>query len=478
MHSLPRRLGIESDYKTVDLSKDVDIARIVQDFSLPNRFGIDLVCFSYKPQDDSYAKRMIDVLSYLINDYHYIILDLPSYMDKPMFTILNQSDIINILTSPEPIDLQKTHKLIERLKTEFEFKESKIKVVINEYKRSRISYEQQKDLLKYDISATLPKIEFLSSDRLILDMPECEYARAIKRISRTFGERLVGLALGVGAAYGFCHIGVLKVIEEEKIPVDVIAGSSIGAIIAALWAVGKSSQEILEIAREFEEPKYIWSIVDLTFPRMGFIKGDKLYRFLKKHLGNKTFYEVRLPLKIIASDVKRKAPRVLDNGLLVDAVMASCSMPGVFAPFRSKEDILLDGGIINPLPTEILFKMGARKIIAVSVTPTREDILKQYEKIEKKDSVTEAGRKLKKRFSLRRYFRERFKTNILDIIFSSIELMQSEVAQKEAQSADVVLHPDTSGLYWLDLHKAEEFARRGEEEARRKLGMVWQIINE
>jgi len=478
MHSLPCRLDIEGDYKVIDLSSSVDASKITQDFMFSNRFGIDMVCFSYRPEDDTYAKRLVDILSFLINDYHYIVLDLPSYMDKHMFDILNQADLIYVLTSPEPIDLQKTHKLIERLKMDFQFQESKIKVITNEYKFSRLTYEQQKELLGHDIFATLPKIDFLASDRLVLDAPNCEYARVIKRISRVLGERLVGLALGVGVAYGFCHIGVLQVIEEENIPVDVIAGSSIGAIIAALWAVGKSSQEILEITREFKEPKYIWSIVDLTFPRLGFIKGNKLYRFLSKYLDNKTFYDVKLPLKIIASDVKRREPRVLDKGLLVDAVMASCAMPGVFTPFKSKEEILLDGGIINPLPTEVLFKMGVRKIIAVNVTPSRQDILRQYEQIKQGAVSDEGDARKKKWFSLRGYLKERFKTNILDIIFSSIELMQSEVAQKEEQAADVVLHPDTSGLYWLELHKAEEFAKRGAEETRRNLDQIWQAINE
>jgi len=202
-----------------------------------------------------------------------------------------------------------------------------------------------------------------------------------------------------------------------------------------------------------------------------------------------------LPLKIIASDVKRKEPRILDKGLLIDAVMASCAMPGVFKPFRfsrpsilneggipqdaGKEDLLFDGGVTSPLPTESLFNMGVKKIIAVNVTPSREDILRQYERI-KEDMKLNLVNGIKKRswFNLGNYFKNSFGTNILDIIFSSVEILQSEVAKKEAQLADVVLHPDTSGLYWLELHKAREFAKRGEEEARRNLDKIWQVIND
>jgi NTE family protein len=382
------------------------------------------------------------------------------------------------LSSPEQVYLKRTHNLIKRLKTDFHFSLTKIKIVVNEHKPSRLNHQQQIGILEHEIFATLPKIEFSSLDRLVLDRPDSGYSRAVKRISRQLGDCLVGLALGVGVAYGFCHIGVLKVIEEENIPLDVISGSSIGALVASLWAIGRSSAEILELTDEFKEPKHIWGMVDLTMPFLGFIKGNKVYNFLKRHLGNKTFHDVKLPLKIIASDIRRKEPRVLDKGLLVDAIMASCSMPGVFQPFKFKEEILLDGGMISPLPTESLFHMGVRKIIAVNVTPSSEDILGQYEKVKNELNVTYSDIHKRRWFSLKQYFRNRLKTNILDIIFSSVELMQSALAQKEGQLADVILHPDVSGMHWLELHRAREFAKIGEEETRRNLDKIWQVINE
>ena len=478
-HSLPRRLEIEGVYKILDLSTHTeDYARIIKDLVLKTKFGIDLVCLFYKPEEESSVSRIVDILGLLVNDYHYIILDLPSYMDQHILRILNQSDLIHILTSSDPVDLERTRHLIKRLESDFHFQESKIKVIINEYKLSKLTYEQQVELLNHEIFATLPKIELVSTDRLVLNEPACEYARAMKRISRQVGERLVGLALGVGVAYGLCHIGVFRVIEEEKIPIDVIAGSSIGALLASLWVTGMSSREILEITKEFKEPKYIWSMIDLTFPWRGFIKGHKLYNFLKKYLGNKTFSDVKFPLKIIASDVTRKETRILDRGLLIDAVMASCAMPGVFTPFRLKEDILFDGGVMHPLPTEPLFQLGVKKIIAVNVTPSREDIVRQYDKIKEKMVHSKEAITKKKWFSLERFFRNGLKINILEAIFSSIEVMQSEIAQAEGQFADIVLHPDTTGLFWLELHKAQDFAKRGEEAARRNLDKIWQIVNE
>jgi len=286
------------------------------------------------------------------------------------------------------------------------------------------------------------------------------------------------VVLGVGFAYGLCHIGVLKVIEEEKVPVDIICGSSIGALIASLWAVGYDSTQIVEIFKEFRQPKYIWNLVDLTIPIMGFVKGKKLHNLLKKYLGDKTFYDVKLPIKVIASDIKRKELRILDKGLLADAIMASCTMPGVFRPFKLREEMLFDGGVVSPLPTETLFQMGVRKIIAVNVTPSRKDILNQYSKIKKEISAVETAEKHRKWFNLKNYLKNKFRVNILDFIFSSIEMLQSEVAEKESQLADVLLHPDLHGLYWLELYRVEEFARRGEEETRRNLDKIRQLVNE
>ncbi len=478
IHTLPHKLDIQQP-PILDLSLATDIYALPKDFILKSKFGVDLFCFYYQQENEICLKRLVEILSLLVNDYHYIILDLPAAMDQSIISMLNQSDLIHILSSPDETDLKRTSHLIDRLKTDFNFDPKKIKTIVNEYKLAKINYKDQLDVLGYDIFATVPKIEFDAPIRLIIDEPDCEYSKVVRRIARQLGDCLVGLVLGVGVGYGFCHVGVLKVIEEEKIPVDVIVGSSIGALIASLWAIGKNSSEILEITREFREPKHIWGLIDITFPSIGFLKGNKLYRFLKKHLGDKTFYDVKLPLKIVASDVGRKEPKILDKGPLVDAIMASCSMPGVFAPFKFKEEVLFDGGVTYPLPTEPLIQMGVKKIIAVNVTPSREDILKQLKRL--KDGVPSeypVDTAKSKRIGLFSRLKNIFKLNIVDIIFSSVEVLQSEVARREGELADIVLHPDTTGLFWLELHKADEFAKRGEAEARRQLDKIKELVNE
>ena len=477
-HSLPQKLGIQQP-PIFDLSNAADIYALPKDFIMLNNFGIDLFCFYYEQDNDFCLKRLIEILSILVNDYHYIILDLPAEMDRSIISMLNQSDLIHILSSPDPCDLKRTNNLINRLQTDFNFDPVKIKTIINEYKLSKIDHSDQLEILGQEIFATIPKIEFNSPARLIIDQPDCEYSKAVRRIARQLGDCLVGLVLGVGVGYGFCHVGVLKVIEEENIPIDIIIGSSIGSLIASLWAIGKSSSEILEITREFKEPKSIWGLIDITFPRLGFIKGNKLYRFLKKHFQDKTFYDVKLPLKVIASDVRKKEPKILDKGLLVDAIMASCSMPGVFTPFKFREEILFDGGVTYPLPTEPLMQMGVKKIIAVNVTPSRDDILKQLKKLKEAAATgVIADTQRPRRLGFFGRLKSIFNLNIVDIIFSSVEVLQSEVARRESELADIVLHPDTTGLFWLELHKADEFAKRGEDEARKHLAQIRQLVNE
>jgi NTE family protein len=476
IHRLPRVLGMRGAYRVCNLSSRIVSTSQFKEYILKDNFGIDLMYMTYAHDDDLWQKSVVEILSRLVNEYHYVIIDLPTTREQAVLNILNQADIIHILTSPRAIDVRSTRILLKTLDEEFHFPEQKIKIVLNTARQARVTPEDTLKLLGHDIYASLPRIETRASGRVVLENPQSPYSKVMRRIARQEGDCLVGLALGVGAAYGLCHIGVLKVLEDEKIPIDVISGASIGSVIASLWATGRSSAEILRITQEFSQPQYIFNLLDFTLPLQGFIKGNKLYGFLKKYLGNMTFYDVRIPLKIVASDVKRRESLVLERGSLVDAIMASCSMPGIFMPFKMKGQMLFDGGVLSPLPTEPLIEMGVKRIIAVNVTPSRDDIKRQYE--EAKDDINDDTTTVHARewFDLKRYFQEKFKTNILDFIFSSFEIMQSEVAQKEAQLADVVLHPNLAGLHWLALHKSDAFAKRGEEEARRHIEKIKQLI--
>lgn len=149
----------------------------------------------------------------------------------------------------------------------------------------------------------------------------------------------IGLALGGGFARGLAHVGILKVLEEEQIPVDIIAGTSVGSVIAAAYASGMSPKELEEIAalvrfKDFSR----W-----TFSRFGLFSNDKMSVFLKKMLRVKTFEELRIPLAIAATDIITGDAVVFTTGGLVDPVRASCAYPGMFQPVQIGERVLVDG---------------------------------------------------------------------------------------------------------------------------------------
>ena len=172
----------------------------------------------------------------------------------------------------------------------------------------------------------------------------------------------IGLALGGGGAKGLAHIGVLKYLEEKNISIDYVAGTSIGAIIGALYCLGHKASEIEKIAKTTDFKK----LFDPTLPKKGLIKGEKVELYLRHLFENKKFSELKKPLYIIASDLTNFQEVIFKEGDLTKAVRASISIPGIFHPVINKKTILVDGGLVNNLPIKTL-KNKADFIIAVNL---------------------------------------------------------------------------------------------------------------
>ncbi|MFA5372661.1 MAG: cyclic nucleotide-binding domain-containing protein, partial [Candidatus Omnitrophota bacterium] len=191
-HRMPRLLKTPPDYRVFNLSGRSARPRDIKDYILKDKFGIDLVYLAYDKQKELNAGAVIDILSLLVNDYHYVILDLPCSREKGVLAVLNQADIIHILTSPRAPDLKSSAKLIKRLQADFYFPAEKIKVIINRNSPSKSVCDEKSVLLGHDIFASLPKIECRVSGRLVLEKPDFEYSKVIRRISRQEGDCLVG----------------------------------------------------------------------------------------------------------------------------------------------------------------------------------------------------------------------------------------------------------------------------------------------
>ena len=176
----------------------------------------------------------------------------------------------------------------------------------------------------------------------------------------------VGLALGAGAAKGFAHIGVLQALEEAGVRVDMIAGSSMGAVIGGGYAAGLSVEEISNVALGSDWLDVL-QLIDPVFPTRGFIDGQKIEAFLNKLYENKNIEDLDMPFAATTVDILKGDLYVLNTGNLAKAARASSSIPIVFNPMANMDQVLVDGGMIDPVPIDVVRAMGADFIIAVNV---------------------------------------------------------------------------------------------------------------
>jgi NTE family protein len=180
----------------------------------------------------------------------------------------------------------------------------------------------------------------------------------------------IGLALGGGGARGLAHIGVLKVFEREHIPVHFIAGTSMGGIIGSAYAAAVPLDSITGVALQIRKRMEQLRLLDVKLTGRGLVKGTRLYRQLASLLGEElTFEELKIPLALMAVDVLTGREVVLRDGKVVDAIRATMSVPGVFEPVPRGEMLLVDGGILNNVPVDVICQAGMQVKIAVDVMP-------------------------------------------------------------------------------------------------------------
>lgn len=189
---------------------------------------------------------------------------------------------------------------------------------------------------------------------------------AVQRLARTIAGRRVGLVLGAGGVRGFAHAGVLEVLDAERIPIDVMAGASVGAIAAALYLAGMPPSEIADLRR------VVGDALRLALPGLGISTGSlwsgrRLRRYLRAKLGDLRFEDLPIPLAIVTAEAGSRREIVLDSGSLADAVFASSALPGLYPPATVGRRRLIDGGVVNPVPNSAVIERGAGIVAAVNV---------------------------------------------------------------------------------------------------------------
>lgn len=307
---------------------------------------------------------------------------------------------------------------------------------------------------------------------------EPKAAKALARLARRIGGVQVGLALGTGAALGHATIGVLKVLKREGIPVDMIAGTSMGSLIAGCYAAGYEPEEIEQLALRIDKSWVYENLFwDMTIPRSGLFAGDTLLRFIRSYMGSREFSDMEIPFACVAADIETGEEVVLRQGRVAEAIRASCGLPLIFEPTQLSGRWLVDGGIVNPVPTRVIADMGADILLAVNLTlPAGERKTKVHARHNLRlldqplnlETLRQAAMPV-----LPKAFRA---PNFLEVFFQMIYTMEYEVAQSRLDLAHVTMFPDLKGFSWTELHRAGEIIRAGELAAEEALPRLKALI--
>jgi NTE family protein len=235
----------------------------------------------------------------------------------------------------------------------------------------------------------------------------------------------IAVVLGAGSSKGFAHVGVLKVLETNKVPIHMIIGTSVGSAVGSLYAYGHNAFQLQRISFSIEKG----DVVDLIIPDNGFIKGEKLEEFINKTLNHTPMEKLKIPFYAVAADVQSGQEVVFGRGNTGQAVRASCSIPGVFRPVKIGDRMYVDGGVVSPVAVGAAKKLGADVVIAV-------DISKEGERTKPESTI--------------------------DTIFQSLNIMYSKLASIQINLADVVIRPKVGYISSSDFSKRHEAILEGE----------------
>ncbi len=296
----------------------------------------------------------------------------------------------------------------------------------------------------------------------------------------------IGLALGSGSAKGWAHIGVIQALNEAEINVDYIAGTSIGALVGAFYAAGKIDT-IKQTALRLDW-KQILSFFDVVFPKSGLIDGKRITDFIRKEIkeSNIDISEFHIPFCAVSTDLKSGHEVLISEGSIVDAIRASISIPGIFTPVFKNDGILVDGGLVNPVPVSVARKMGADFIIAVDlnhdITDQKSDTKTNKSKSDnmaddsgKKKSFVEKNTFLDTINKKIKTFEQSIKPqidqwkmkdpvpNIFEVLMSSITITEKQITETNLKTdpPDILIQPYLGHIQLLEFHRAEEAIAEG-----------------
>ena len=266
--------------------------------------------------------------------------------------------------------------------------------------------------------------------------------------------RKIGLALSGGAARGLSQVGVLQILQKEGIPIDMIAGTSSGAICGSSYAWDQDTARMVRDTIDVNWKK-LRPLIDPSFPKTGFIKGKKITRLLSTYVGGNTrFSDLKIPFVCVATDIDTGEEVVIDSGPVAEAVRASISIPGIFRLVERDGKYLVDGGLSTPVPVEVVRRMGADFIIAINTNP---DVAYRMTKTPKKKKPHK-------------------EPNIFQVMLQSVYIATYSLAQTSSANADIVIEPDLSDIGAGDFNKTRELLKRGREAGQKAIPEIKRML--
>lgn len=253
----------------------------------------------------------------------------------------------------------------------------------------------------------------------------------------------VALVLSGGAARGFAHVGVIRALEQEKIPIDLIVGTSVGSLIGAIYASDRNSFELEWTAFQLEKESLFDYGMFTAITGMGLAKGAKLEEFVKSKIPTANIENLKIPFAAVATDLNLGKRVVLDKGSVVKAVHASSAIPGVFEPVRHQGRLLVDGGVTDNIPIGVAREMGADIVIAVDIS----------ENVENHNL-----------------------TNLVDVMLQAVNIMFNENVLSHKKDADVLITPPVGKVAMLDFTQKKQCMQAGIEETQKAMPAIKAVI--
>ena len=290
-------------------------------------------------------------------------------------------------------------------------------------------------------------------------------------VGRELAGNRIGLALGGGGARGMAHVGVIKVLLEEGIPIDLVAGSSMGAVVAAAFAEGRPAKRLYEDMKHHWDSlgNFLLDVRDYNFPRTNLLRGRKIRKMIEVAMKESRIEETQVPIYVVCTDLITGQEVVLSEGPLGEAIRTSGSLPGIFKPTWWDGHLLVDGAVLNKVPANILKQKGAKYIIAVNVTPDRETKFVS----KSADELSVIGRTLSK-FSI---FKDWYDyPNIFRIIMRSLSVSGLHQSRAQKDLIDIEIKPRIEEFDFLRFDQFKQLVEAGEEATRKALPEIHQML--